>query len=244
LEVLNESSRRDKLFQSAAETFINWDGNHSIDAVGPTIYHRLFYHLSINIFADEIGEKGTLVLLSTSLADKSITKILSSPESPWWDNLNTKDKIETRQDILSVAWVKTVQSLQQDYGTSVENWEWGKIHTLEIQHLLGRKKPLNLLFNLGPYPVPGSKGVLNQLRHKYGPRALKVSSGPSTRRVIDFSDAENSDGISPTGQSGYFFDLHYADQTPLYLTGKFRTQRMNRDDIIANQTSRLIFLLE
>ena len=69
-----------------------------------------------------------------------------------------------------------------------------------------------------------------------------IRDSPSTRRIIDFSDAENSDGISPTGQSGYFFDSHYADQNPLYLAGKFRTQRMNRDDIIANQTSRLIFL--
>jgi penicillin amidase len=241
---MNESSGRNKVFQSAAETFINWDGNHLIDAVGPTIYHRLFYHLSIYTFADEIGEKGTMVLLSTSLADKSIPRILSSPESPWWDNMNTKEKIETRQDILSTAWVKTGQRLQLGYGPSVENWEWGRIHTLEIQHLLGRKKPLNLLFNLGPYPVPGSKGVLNQLRHKYGPKALKVSSGPSTRRVIDFSDAEYSDGISPTGQSGYFFFFFYPNQTPLYLAGKFRTQRMNREDIIANQISRLIVLPE
>ena len=82
------------------------------------------------------------------------------------------------------------------------------------------------------------------MRHKYGPKALKVSSGPSTRRVIDFSDAEYSDGISPTGQSGYFFDPHYADQTQLYLAGKFRTQRMNQDDILANRSSRLIFLPE
>ena len=57
-----------------------------------------------------------------------------------------------------------------------------------------------------------------------------------------FSNAENSNGISPTGQSGYFFDPHYADQTPLYLEGKFRTQKMDRDDIIANQASRLNFL--
>ena len=66
-----------------------------------------------------------MVLLSTSLVDKSITRIISNPESPWWDNLNTKQKIETRQEILIAAWVKTVQSLKQDYGTSVENCEWG-----------------------------------------------------------------------------------------------------------------------
>ena len=44
--------------------------------------------------------------------------------------------------------------------------------------------------------------------------------------------------------SQVIFDSHYADQTQLYLAGKFRTQRMNRDDIIANQTSSLIFLPE
>jgi len=98
-----------------------------------------------------------------------------------------------------------------------------------------------LFFNIGPFPVPGSKGVVNQLRHKYGPKELKVSSGPSTRRVIDLGNPENSAGINPTGQAGYFFDQHYQNQTPLYLAGEYRKQRINRKGILANQTSRLIF---
>jgi len=161
--------------------------------------------------------------------------LLNNPQSPWWDNLQTPDKLENQQDILQAAWVNAVQSLEEDYGPDVNTWNWGRIHTLEIQHLLGRKKPLNLIFNIGPFAVPGSKGVINQIRQKYGPKELKVSSGPSTRRVIDFGDAENSTGIRPTGQSGYFFDQHYQDQTPLYLAGKSRRQIIKLDTIPGNK---------
>lgn len=213
---------------------------HDKNALGPTIFHRLFYHLSISIFADEIEEKGTLVLLNASLIDKSIPLLLKNPQSPWWDNLKT-DIRENKEEILQAAWLNTVQSLEEDYGSDVNTWKWGRIHTLEIQHLLGRKKPLNLLFNIGPFPVSGSKGVINQIKHKYGPKELKVSSGPSTRRVIDFGNADNSRGISPTGQSGYFFDQHYQDQTPLYLAGESRKQLIKRQEILVNQKSQLIF---
>jgi penicillin amidase len=46
--------------------------------------------------------------------------------------------------------------------------------------------------------------------------------GPSTRRIIDFGDIENSWGINPTGQSGLFADPHYDDQAEDYSKGKFR----------------------
>jgi penicillin amidase len=59
--------------------------------------------------------------------------------------------------------------------------------------------------------------------------------------VIDFGNPENLVGINPTGQAGYFFDRHYQNQTQLYLAGEYRKQRMNREDILANKTSRLIF---
>ena len=241
LTLISENSGRSEVFRNAAEVFKNWDGVHNIKAAGPTIYHRLFYHLSLGIFADEIEEKGTLVLLNVSLIDKSIPLLLNNPQSPWWDNIDTPDIRETQAEILRTAWINAVQSLEKDYGSNVKSWEWGRIHTLEIKHLLGRKKPLNLFFNIGPFPVPGSKGVVNQLRHKYGPKELKVSSGPSTRRVIDFGNPEYSAGINPSGQAGYFFDQNYQNQTPLYLAGEYRTQRMNREDILANKISRLIF---
>jgi penicillin amidase len=65
----------------------------------------------------------------------------------------------------------------------------------------------------------------------------KVNSGPSTRRIIDFSDVENSISILPTGQSGNPFSKHYEDQAELFVNGKFRKMMMNREEIERNAES-------
>ena len=49
----------------------------------------------------------------------------------------------------------------------------------------------------------------------------KVTAGPSTRRVIDFSDVESGLSIIPTGQSGNVFSPYYKDQAQKYLKGNF-----------------------
>jgi penicillin amidase len=90
--------------------------------------------LSLGIFVDEIEEKGTLVLLNVSLIDKNIPLLLNNPQSPWWDNLDTLDNRQTKVEILGTAWINAVQSLEKDFGSNVNSWEWGRIHTLEIKH--------------------------------------------------------------------------------------------------------------
>ena len=69
----------------------------------------------------------------------------------------------------------------------------------------------------------------------------RVNSGPSTRRVIDFSDIENSVSILPTGQSGNPFSKHYEDQAELYINGEFRKMMMNKQEIQETAESTLIF---
>jgi penicillin amidase len=68
-----------------------------------------------------------------------------------------------------------------------------------------------------------------------------VDYGPSTRRIIDFADPENSYGINPTGQSGYFWDKHYKDQAKMFVKGKYRKQLIKRKEIEANMESKMVF---
>jgi penicillin amidase len=69
----------------------------------------------------------------------------------------------------------------------------------------------------------------------------KVSAGPSTRRIIDFSDIENSWSILPTGQSGNPLSEHYSDQAALYNAGKFRRMKLNKEEIVRTST-KLVFI--
>jgi penicillin amidase len=62
--------------------------------------------------------------------------------------------------------------------------------------------------------------VLNNLQCPIDSTGVySVKGGPSTRRIIDFSNIENSRAILPTGQSGNPFSKHYKDQAEKYVKG-------------------------
>jgi penicillin amidase len=48
-------------------------------------------------------------------------------------------------------------------GNNVDNWEWGKVHTLEFVHPLGKQWPLNLIFNVGPFPIGGGRNQISNM---------------------------------------------------------------------------------
>tara|TARA_R110001606_G_scaffold77657_5_gene179462 strand:+ start:140 stop:658 length:519 start_codon:yes stop_codon:yes gene_type:complete len=162
--------------------------------------------------------------------------------SVWWDDVNTPDSVETKNDRVNLSFRQAFQSLEEDFGTDPKNWTWDKVHTLEHGHPIGQIKALRSFFNVGPFPVSGTREVINNMYFKYDDTGLyPATSGPSTRRVIDFSDIENSTSILPTGQSGNPFSKHYEDQAEMYNQGKFRKMMMNKEEIIKTQESLLIF---
>ena len=135
----------------------------------------------------------------------------------------TKDKKETRSQILAKSFGEAIVALEKQLGSLPSDWNWGKAHSVEYQHPIGKLALLRPFFNVGPFEVSGSVEVINNQFFDFVDDGFyKVKGGPSTRRVIDFSDMENSWGILPTGQSGNPFSSHYKDQAELYNSGKFR----------------------
>ncbi len=127
-------------------------------------------------------------------------------------------------------------------GEDAINWTWNRVHTLEHGHPIGQVEALRAFFNVGPFPVSGTREVINNMYFPYTEDGYyKVSTGPSTRRVVDFSDVENSMSILPTGQSGNPFSKHYEDQAEMYINGKFRKMMMNKEEIMTTSESLLTF---
>jgi penicillin amidase len=104
---------------------------------------------------------------------------------------------------------------------------------------LGQQKPLDKLFNVGPFNVPGAREVPNNFSSSIGPAPWLVAHGPSTRRVIDFADASKALGINPVGQSGVWFDKHYADQATRFAKGEYVAQYLSPADVKAHTSSTL-----
>ncbi len=218
-----------------------WQGDYPIDSIEATIYHRWVYFFLKNTFADELGKEMFGQFLSTHLHKRLIATMAADQTSVWWDNINTIDKVETNKEIVQTALLEALSSLEKDFGPDWSTWTWDKIHTLEHEHPIGRIAALRSFFNVGPFPVHGTKEVINNMAFGYTESGIyKVGSGPSTRRVIDFSDIENSISILPTGQSGNPFSKHYKDQAEMFVNGEFRKMMMNKDEIIEKAESTLV----
>ena len=220
------------------ESLAGWDGSYQLNSITPTIFNQLLYELAHAAFADEMGEVQFQNLLGTRALDAALPRLVADADSPWWDNITTPAH-EGRADTVKVAWRATIDHLQKTLGKDATNWGWGNAHTLTHSHPLAAQKPLNWLFNVGPFPAPGGHEVPNNLSSPLGPAPWGVNYGPSTRRVIDFAAPGQSVGINPVGQSGVLFDAHYSDQAPIFIAGGYLSQHLSEADVAAHTRSTL-----
>lgn len=219
-----------------------WKGDTELDSIAPGIFHRWIYEFLKNTFEDELGPEMFQQFLSTHFHKRMIAPMAKKENSVWWDDISTSEVKESKKELVNRAFKTAVHSLESDFGSDYELWTWDKMHTLEHQHPIGNVKALRFFFNVGPFPISGTREVINNMSFSYdGTGKYPVSSGPSTRRVIDFSDIENSSSILPTGQSGNPFSKHYRDQAEMFNNGEFRKMMMNREEIIRSKKSLLIF---
>jgi penicillin amidase len=220
------------------EPLLKWDGDYTRDSIGATLFAQMMYELAKEAFEDELGEEQFKNLLETPAMDHALALLAADPTSPWWDNVNTKAR-ESRFETMRIVWSHTLKHLQTKYGSSLLEWTWGATHTLTHGHPLGMQKPLDLLFNVGPFRVPGGRETPNNLSNSIGPAPWAVTYGPSTRRVIDFADATKAVGINPVGQSGVLFDRHYADQAERHAEGIYVPQHLSAEDVKEHTKSTL-----
>ena len=209
----------------------DWKGNFEKQEVAPVIYNRLVYEFQKNTFADEMG-KGYHQFINTPFVEKVLPVQAERTNSIWWDNIKTKDKIESKEEIVTTSFKKAFAFLTNQLGENVEDWKWERVISVEYKHAVGEVPALRKYFNVGPFVTNGGDQVINnQIYNIDSTGVYKVKAGPSTRRIVDFSDVDNSIAIVPTGQSGRIFSKHYKDQSQKYLNGKFVKMKLNEVEI-------------
>lgn len=228
LEILNELSK--------------WEGTHGVNEIAPTIYYKWMYTALKLTFADELGEDKFKALMNSNIWANTFPLLLQNPKSVWFDDVRT-EKIENLGEIATKSLKYSLSSLVEQFGIKHKDWKWGNVHTVTFNHPLGKVKPLNYIFNVGPYSVGSGKDAINKLSFKLdGSGIYNVTSGPSMRIALDFADIENSESIIPTGQSGNIMSDFYSNQAQKYVNGIYRKQRMNKKDIEANKTGESMFI--
>jgi len=213
--------------EKARNILSSWDFHMIQDSPAACIYEMVYRKMMEHTFKDELGKALFQKYLKTSVfPPRAIDVIVKRGDSPWFDDVSTPEK-ETLQDILALSIEETLTELKGTLGNDVADWKWGEIHTLTFEHVLGKKKPLDLIFNLGPFPVGGNMLTVNKKKYALD-QPYHANHGVSMRLIVDLADMDGSLHVLPTGESGQIGSPHYKDQIPLYLNGRYHPAWPNR----------------
>ncbi|MCJ7512062.1 MAG: penicillin acylase family protein [Anaerolineales bacterium] len=235
LEGLTPTSEEAEL---ALELLRGWDGVLSADCTAGTVYEVTRYHLVRNLLEPAVGERLTLQLMGQGFHpllmpaneflghDTAATlRLLEAPES-WW-----MTQAGGRQAVLEKSLKQAVLWLRQTLGAAPSGWGWGKIHRAVFPHAMGLQKPLDRVFNRGPFPIGGDADTPCQTAFNPALPYDNTSWAPGFRQIVDLSDLSKSLIIHPPGQSGQLGSRHYDDLASLWIRGEYHPMLWTRAQI-------------
>ncbi len=235
--ILKQNVRDTTMATEKAMSFLrDWDFVEDKDSEATLVFHSIVKQLIKNLYFDElslIGEEYFDAFSSLKyFVHRKLRDLLVDKTSSWVDNINTKDRVESIDDLLKKSIVDGVQFIENNYGPNWSNWKWGDAHSVTHKHMLSKSKLLNLFFNLnvGPFRSGGSDKTPNAGGYDVT-KSFKQTSGASMRRIVDFSDLDKTQVILPTGQSGLQKSKYYKDQSSLYHEGSYRTTYFNEKSV-------------
>ncbi len=214
--------------------FKNWSGNSHKESFGSSVYHMWIYYISKFALEDELGEERYTAYHKVADSWNFLKSFLKEENFILWDDVSTESIKETRAQIIEKAYYRAIKRLEEKLGADHSKWQWGNLHTVEYAHPLGKVKPLNYIFNLGPYEAGGGHFQVDNMSTSRYEDSFDVKLGPSVRRLIDFKKPETSMGILPTGNVGHINSPYYQDQVELFLNGQYREQWMDLKDVKAH----------
>jgi penicillin amidase len=209
-----------KLYAQALAILAAWDFNTTTDSPAPTIWWQWLDNLRDVVWEDEWRAAG-IEPRTEPWGHAGINKwhpplevlerlVVEDPTSKWFDDVSTENR-ETLRECALKSLRATVNDLRLRLGDDTAEWNWGVVNRLRIDHLSG-----DPLLGRGGHPLSGSD-VAVCARGSGG----DVTSGPSWRMVVDFSDLGATVGIFPGGQSGNPLTPHYDDLIDIWARDEY-----------------------
>jgi penicillin amidase len=157
----------------------------------------------------------------------------------WVDNINTPEE-ENMEMIIVQSIRSAVDTLSARYGVYGSGWQWGKIHTLTLEHPLGAVKILDRLLGLNSktYAVGGSYHTVEPYSFRDN---FTANHGASERYIFNTADWDQSLTVIPTGTSGIPGSPFYLSQSDTYVNNGFYTEPFTEAAVEAAKKYEMVF---
>ncbi len=215
-----------------------WDGILNPESVGGAVYEVLRYTLVRNLFVPSLGGELTKRLMGEGFhpllmhANEFfgqdtvvLLRMLTNPASWWVQQAGGYESWVTRSLEEALGWMRA--NLGEDEGC----WAWGNFHQVNFEHPLGAQKPLDQVFNRGPFPIGGDTDTPCQTAMSPGSPYDNRAWSPTFRQIVDMSDLSKSLSMHPPGQSGQLASPYYDDLAEPWLNVEYHPMLWTREQV-------------
>ena len=220
-------------YSAGKRLLADWDFRMDAGSAAAAYYNVVWRNLLDLTFNDELT--GDLRPDGGQRWFAVMTDLLERPEDQFWDDPETEEEVERRDDVLRQALADGRDDLTALQSPNPDEWTWGGLHELELRSsTLGESgiDPVERLFNRSGWEVGGGGAIVNATTWD-AREGFEVTAAASMRMVVSLADLDDSRWINLTGVSGHAFNDHYTDQTDLWVEGETLPWAFEREAVEA-----------
>jgi penicillin G amidase len=197
----------------AVKALESWNRVNNPDEIAPTIFKVWSDFLYEAIWKDEFGYDENIPMKYPT-SDRTLMLMKKDPKSKWFDDVSTKDKVETIEELASRTLTAAMDSLtiwrKFPMGPT---WAWSEHKSTDIRHLLDLNGTALKSLSTNDVKIGGGGSVVN---------ATTERTGPSWRMVVQLGKDNSTKGygVYPGGQSGNPGSPHYDDMIETWRKGE------------------------
>lgn len=202
---------------SAVKRLKNWDGRMTADSVPAALYKVATQYAFDNMFKDKLGTVYDRYLDESRFYLPLTLKLLKDPTNEWWG-------AGGRDALLQKSLGQAVDYLNSKFGGNMDDWKWGKLHTLSFSHTpLGPALPfpLTLVLNQKTLERAGDGQTVAAASYDYVDSGFAQTSGQSFRTVMSLANFDDSVIVNTLGESGQPFSKHWGDNIDDWNGGRY-----------------------
>ena len=176
-----------------------WNGEFSAESQAPSAWHRVLYHLVMELYTPRFGDAITKYLLSSEAVYSFLEEDLAALSGP------------ERGELLASVFRKLPTEPAEP---------WGEFHRIRLQHPFGNIPVLGRAFRFGELAASGSASTVAKTFSGLTDEVHSAAYGANSRHLSDLSDQDENYFVLLGGQDGFFGSANFLDQTELWQRGE------------------------
>jgi len=197
----------------------SWNARDDVESAAPAVFQGVYRNFARLVYEDELGpDLASLMLGNWYFWEERLHRMVKEGNSPWFDDIRTKDKKETMNDLFREAALRFIRDTSASHGSDPGGWAWGRFHQIEFVNPIRREGFGKGLLGGGIHPMGGSGETLYRAIYSFN-EPFAVTNSASLRMVADLGDDEKVLAALPGGVAGRTFHAHAKDQIGPFMRG-------------------------